>query len=132
MDRLTGGMIVDTVKFGLVGELESIRNKYGRGRIGGNRDAQQSVKRYQYRLSLPLTYAIAEGSSSYGSKRDSCQAEAWRPTSTSKRAVGRAVSAVESSGVVFNLLPTSRIYFHGGWANGGEQGKVRRRSISVI
>ena len=32
---------------------------------------------------------------------------------------------------VFSRSPF-RIYFHGGWANGGEEGKVRRRSISVI
>ena len=46
-----------------------------------------------------------ERSSSYVSKRDGLRAQAWRITinSTSKRAVGRAVSAVESSGVVFGF-----------------------------
>ena len=62
-----------------------------------------AVTRDQYRLSLQLAQATAEGSSSYGSKRDSFLAEAWRLTSMSKRAVGRAVSAMESSGVVFNF-----------------------------
>ena len=46
-----------------------------------------------------------ERSSSYVSKRDGLRAQAWRITinSTSKRAVGREVSAVESSGVVLNF-----------------------------
>ena len=54
-------------------------------------------------VTVESSIVIAEGSSSYGSKRDSFLAEAWRFTSTSKRAVGRAVIAMESSGVVFNF-----------------------------
>ena len=54
-------------------------------------------------VTVESSIVIAEGSSSYGSKRDSFLAEAWRVTSTSKRAVGRAVGVVESSGVVFNF-----------------------------
>ena len=46
---------------------------------------------------------MAEGSSRYGSKQDSSLAEAWRLTNTSKKAVGRAVTVVEPSGVVFNF-----------------------------
>ena len=62
-------------------------------------------------VTVESSIVIAEGSSSYGSKRDSFLAEAWRLASTSKRAMGIPVSAVESSGVVFNF-PTQGHHPH--------------------
>ena len=50
----------------------------------------------------------------------------------SKRAGGRAVSVMESSETACFSHSPFRIYFHGGWANGGEGGKIRRRPISVM